>query len=530
MTFRIVKPLLALALTFTFLQLKAQITDQSKKLGTFYQLVNMAYVDEVDEEELVEDAIIAMLKDLDPHSVYIPAKDLEKTNEPLVGKFEGVGIQFNILHDTILVVSAISGGPSEKLGIMAGDKIITINDSVVAGVGFQNKDVIKNLRGKKGTEVKVGIQRGGENKLLDFNIVRDKIPIYSVDASYMANTNSAYLKLNRFAATSMEEITPALDSLSALGMENLILDLRGNSGGYLNIAIELADEFLSKGELIVYTEGKAYPKNETYARAGGRMEKGKLIVLVDEGSASASEIVSGAVQDHDRGLIIGRRTFGKGLVQKPFNLPDGSAIRLTISRYYTPSGRSIQRPYEKGGKDYYKDLYKRFDNGELTDASAIDFPDSLKYETLKNKRTVYGGGGIMPDIFVPLDTTITSGYLTDLIRKGVFNEFSLDYLNGKREELKAQYKTSENFLSQYEISPELLETFIQKANEKEIEFIEEDYIISEGRIKLILKALIARGAFDNSAYHMVMNSEDNTFNKALECLEDGTMKKMKLNY
>lgn len=390
-----------------------------KKLNTFFKYVELAYVDSVNADKMTEDAIKAVLKDLDPHSVYIPKKDLQRKNEPLKGNFEGVGIQFNILHDTITVVSPISGGPSEKLGIRSGDKIIKIEDKTVAGVGFTNKDVADHLRGKKGTKVNVSILRKGENELLDYEITRDKIPIYSVDAVYMAAPKTGYIKLNRFAATTMGEIYEGLDELEDQGMKNLILDLRGNSGGYLNVAIELADQFLDKGKLIVYTEGRSYPRDNTYATSRGRLKKGKLIVLIDEGSASASEIVSGAVQDWDRALVIGRRSFGKGLVQKPFALPDGSGMRLTISRYYTPSGRSIQKPYEGGAEEYYSDVLNRYEHGELMHKDSIHFPDSLKYNTLVNERTVYGGGGIMPDFFIPLDTTQGSDYWSNLIRKGV---------------------------------------------------------------------------------------------------------------
>jgi carboxyl-terminal processing protease len=505
-----------LILAFSTNGLQAQKdAEAEKKIQSFLRYVELAYVDSVNANELVETAIRSVLEDLDPHSVYIPKKDVKRANEPLVGKFEGVGIQFNILKDTIVVVSPIPGGPSEKLGIKSGDKIIEINDSTVAGVGFTNQDVVDNLRGPKGSEVDVAIKRRGVKELLDFTIKRDKIPIYSVDASYMAEPGVGYIKLNRFAATSMDEINTAMDSLKEAGMENMILDLRGNSGGYLNVAIELADQFLKDDQLIEYTEGRAFKRAEQYATKKGEFEKGKLIVLIDEGSASASEIVSGAVQDWDRGLVIGRRSFGKGLVQKEFKLSDGSALRLTISRYHTPSGRCIQRPYEDGKKAYYQSIYDRLGNGELVNPDSIDLPDSLHYETLKKGRTVYGGGGIMPDIFVPADTSRGSDYYGKVIRKGIINDFSLNYLDQNRKKLERKYKTVNEFINNFE-DENLLKEFIAYAEEEGVEKNEEDIEKSKSLLTNSLRGLIARGLYGSSAYYQLTNKSDDTYNKALK--------------
>lgn len=518
-------------LSLNLLIVYAQNSDSSKKLRTFYNSIERFYVDEVDGEELVEDAIKAMLKDLDPHSTYFSAEDLKKANEPLEGKFEGIGIQFNILRDTIVVVSPIAGGPSEKLGIRSGDKIVKIEDEVVAGVGFTNKDVADNLRGPKGSKVTISIQRNGVDKLIDYEITRDKIPIYSVDASYLIEDQIGYIKLNRFAATSMNEIEQAYDSLENAGLEHLILDLRGNGGGYLKTAIELSDMFLDKGKLIVYTEGRAFPRTETFSTSGGKFEKGKLVVLVDEGSASASEIVSGAVQDWDRGIIIGRRTFGKGLVQKPLPLPDGSAVRLTVSRYYTPSGRCIQRPYEDGDKkSYYKDLSDRYESGELISADSIDLPDSLAFTTLKNERTVYGGGGIMPDIFVPLDTTKGSTYYTKLVRKGIFNEFTLSYLDNHRKTLRTEYGSSGEFAERFELNDALLEEFFTYASDQGIEKNDNDIITSKDLIYSSLKGMLARGIWNTGAYYEVVNQEDVVIQKAIGIIQDRTFKQMRIDY
>ncbi len=497
------------------------------KIGTVLDAIHYAYVDTVNDKQLAEAAIVAMLKELDPHSVYIPAEELKEMNEPLVGNFEGIGIQFNILFDTIMVTGTIPGGPSEKLGIMAGDKIIKIEDTLVAGVSFKNNDVIKKLRGNKGTKVKVSILRRGQAQLIDFVITRDKIPIFSIDAAYMAAPEIGYIKVNRFAETTTEEFREALSKVKAKGAKNLILDLTGNGGGYLNRAIEMTDEFLSANKLIVYTNGRVSPRQDVNSTSTGGFEQGKLIVLIDEGSASASEIVSGAIQDWDRGLIIGRRSFGKGLVQKPIPLPDGSALRLTIARYYTPSGRSIQKPYDDGVDAYEKDLLTRYKHGEFTTVDSISFPDSLKYLT-SNKRTVYGGGGIMPDIFVALDTTQNSEYFNSVLRKGIVNQFSLDYTDRHRKELTASYADVEKFRTGFVTDEVFMKEFTDFANREGVELNEENYKTSYKMMSMQLKALVARNLWDLEAYYFIINETNPAFKKAMESFKDKTFEKMKI--
>lgn len=502
----------------------------AQKFGTLIATIEKAYVDDIDADKLVENAIINMLEELDPHSVYISKKDLEKMNEPLVGNFDGVGIQFNIHNDTILVVSAISGGPSEKLGIQSGDKIVYINDSLIAGIGVKNNDVMKLLRGPKGTKVKVGIYRRGVNKILDFNITRDKIPIYSVDAAHMVDDKTAYIKVNRFAAQTLEEFNQGIETLKKQGAKNLILDLRGNSGGYLRTAENMADMFIGDKKLIVYTEGKHQPRNETYSTSKGTFKKGKVVVLIDEGSASASEILAGAIQDWDRGLIVGRRSFGKGLVQKPYMLPDGSAVRLTVSRYYTPSGRSIQKPYENGKEDYNNDALTRFEHGEYFFVDSIQFADSLKYNTIVSKRTVYGGGGIMPDIFVPLDTSFQTTLYRSLLRKGVYNDFSLSYFDKNRKALEEKYSKLDDFNQNFQFPEAYVDEFLAFIAEQEIEYTEEEWKRSEAKIYNLLKAYLARGIFQTSGFYYVINQEDKTFLKGLSLIYDNTFKDLKLSY
>ncbi len=494
--------------------------------------INRSYVDEVNDEELVEAAIVKMLEELDPHSVYIPKDDLQQVNEPLKGNFEGVGIQFNILKDTIFVVTTISGGPSEKLGIRAGDKIIEIEGESVASIGIKNRDVIDKLRGKRGTKVNVGIYRRNEKDLIEFLITRDKIPIFSIDAAYMATPEIGYIKVNRFSATTMKEFREDLGQLKAVGMKHLILDLQGNGGGYLNTAIDMADEFLNEDKLIVYTEGRTQPKEETLAKRPGIFENGKLVVLIDESSASASEIVSGAIQDWDRGLIVGRRSFGKGLVQRPIMLPDGSAIRLTISRYYTPSGRCIQKPYDHGIEAYHKEKYERFKNGELTDLDSIQMHDSLVFYT-ENHRPVYGGGGILPDIFVPIDTSKGSEYFSQIVRKGVLNAFSLSYVDQNRNELLGVYVDVTTFKTSFEVDEKLSNELIEFAMNEGIDENEEQYEKARELISSRLKALIARGLWGTSAYYEVYNEldpVDESFRKAISTIQDNTFEKLKLAY
>lgn len=502
--------------------------ESSQKFKSVLDYIDYYYVDSTKNKKLVEDAISGMLETLDPHSVYIPKEDLQETNEPLTGNFEGVGIQFNLLFDTITVISPISGGPSEKVGIISGDKIIKIDGKNFAGMKIKNDDVIKNLRGAKGTKVNVSIMRSGIGELLEFTIIRDKIPLYSIDATYMATPTVGYIKLSRFAQTSMDEFAESLRTLKAKGAKDLILDLNDNGGGYLNIAFEIADQFLNDGKLIVYTEGLKSPRKTYNATGKGEFEKGRVIVLVDEGSASASEIVSGAIQDWDRGLLIGRRTFGKGLVQNQFNLPDGSAMRLTIARYYTPVGRSIQKPYDGKIENYYKDLNTRFKHGELTNADSIKFPDSLKYST-PNKKIVYGGGGIMPDIFIPIDTSKSSTYYTNLIRKGILNQFVLSYLDRNRKDLFAKYPTFDEYKKNFVVTNDMMNALIAAAEKEKIKKDDKGLAVSGDVIKLQIKALLARDLWKNDSYFEVINEINDAYQKALEVFKNDTFKKYKIN-
>lgn len=491
-----------------------------QKVETVYNYIEQFYVEDVDNNKIAEAAIVSMLKELDPHSVYISKEEVQAMNEPLVGNFEGVGIQFNILEDTIVVVSIIAGGPSEKVGLQAGDKIVEINKELVAGIGITNKGVMDRLRGEKDSEVDVEIKREGVKKLLDFKIVRDKIPLYSVDAAYMATDKIGYIKINRFAAKTNEEFRDALIELKNEGMESLIIDLKGNPGGYLNAAFYLADELLGDGKLIVYTEGKNSPRNDMKATRYGNFEEGDVIVLVDQYSASASEILSGAIQDWDRGVVVGRRSFGKGLVQKPFPLPDGSQIRLTIADYYTPSGRFIQKPYDEGIDEYRNDIANRFNSGELTDSLIDNFPDSLKFKT-NNGRTVYGGGGITPDVFVPLDTTFSTDFYSDVLRKGYINQFSLKYANTNRDALVRYYTNVKEFDKNFETNDEFLNEFLNYVEEKGLAYKKEELEKSRNVLGVQLKALVARNIYDGEAYYYVVNRMLNDeYKKAIEILKN----------
>lgn len=491
------------------------------KFDRLLQLIEYAYVESVDQPKLVEDAVINVLKELDPHSTYISKKDIDKTNEPLVGNFEGVGIQFQIFHDTILVVSPVPGGPSDRLGIHAGDKIIRINGEDAFGSKINNQYVMDHLRGPKGTKVTVGIYRKGSTGLIDYTIVRDKIPLNSIDATYMVTQDVGYIKLARFARTSADEFRESVAQLRKEGMKDLILDLRNNSGGYLDIAFELSDEFLPAGKLIVYTKGLRSPKQDFMATAKGSFENGKFVVLIDEASASASEIVAGAVQDWDRGVIIGRRSFGKGLVQRPFLLPDSSMIRLTTARYYTPSGRCIQKSYENGTDDYFSEVFNRYKHGEMIHADSIRLPDSLRYFT-HNKRIVYGGGGIMPDVFIPLDTTYITNYYTDLFRKGLLNDYVLQYLESRRPELLSAYPNIKVFTSRFN-DDKLLDQFVDYAASKEVPRDEKGLEASGKQILAVLKGLIARNLYNVSAYFEVIGSTDDDIQQAVKVLGNEEM-------
>jgi len=490
-----------------------------QKIVAAMQIIDLAYVDSVDMQDIISGAIVKTLKELDPHSAYISSEEVQKANEPLEGSFEGIGVTFQIYQDTILVISPVPDGPSEKLGILSGDMIVRINGEDATGEKIDNEWVMKRLRGKKGTSVDVSIYRNGRKDLLEFTIIRDKIPLTSIDASFIASPGIGYIKLNRFSKTSIEEFTSAVSNLRSLGMSKLILDLRGNSGGYLNTAVELADEFLESGKLLVYTEGLHSPRQDFYATPAGSFEKGKLVVIIDEASASASEIVSGAVQDWDRGIVIGRRSFGKGLVQRPFNLPDGSVIRLTTARYYTPTGRCIQRPYENGTDEYYMDLNKRFEHGEYVVADSIRFPDSLKYETPRG-RVVYGGGGIMPDVFIPWDSTMFSDYYVELRRKGVLNTFTLQFVEENRANLNQQFPSIESFNDNFIIDAAVIKDFMDLAEKEGIKFDEAGWKSSELLVNTQIKALIARNLWDINAFYEIMAPIDEEFLKAVNILED----------
>ena len=412
-------------------------------------MIDYFYVDTTDLNRICEKGIEAMLKELDPHSVFIDKDEVAKMNEPLVGNFDGIGVSFQLLDDTIHVVDVISGGPSEKVGVLAGDKIVKVDDMPATGDTIKNDWVFKHLRGKKGTKVSVSVIRGKSKTPIVFEIKRDKIPINSIDTWFMIDKEIGYIRLNRFAQSSNEEMVQAITELQSEGMQNLILDLRGNVGGYLNVAVDICDQFLSGDKLIVYTKGAKSPRQELKAQKKGLFEQGRLVIMVDESSASASEILSGAVQDWDRGVIVGRRTFGKGLVQRPFDMYDGSQIRLTTSRYYTPSGRCIQKPYDAGVEEYQMDYYNRLSHGELLSADSVHFADSLRCFTSGN-RLVYGGGGIMPDVFVPIDTMRASDYMINLRSKGLFNSFALNWTEENREQFLKKAPTYDKFSKEYE--------------------------------------------------------------------------------
>jgi carboxyl-terminal processing protease len=504
-------------------QIAAQnnINQESRKLSMALFAISNLYVDSTNTGKLTEDAIVGMLEKLDPHSNYLDPEETKEMTEPLQGNFDGIGIQFNMLTDTLYVIQVIAGGPSEKVGLMAGDRIIMVNDTLIAGVKMKTNDIMKRLRGPKGTEVWIKVLRQNEPELIAFRIIRGKIPVYSLDAAYMADKQTGYIKLNRFAASSTDEFREALNKLKKEGMKNLILDLQGNGGGYLNIAIDLANEFLEKGRLIVYTEGAKQPREEANATGKGSFEEGRLVVLVDESSASASEILAGAIQDWDRGVIVGRRTFGKGLVQKPIPLPDGSMIRLTVSRYHTPTGRGIQRPYENGKKEeYHYDLIDRYNRGELMSADSIHFPDSMKYKTLINERTVYGGGGIMPDLFIPIDTTRFTDYHRRLVATGLINRVAMNYLDRNRKEMTADYRKFETYKKSFKVTDDILQSLLDMATEEKIEFNEEQYTHSKPLIKLQIKALIARDMYEMAEYFRIINDDNSSYLEALRIINN----------
>ena len=491
---------------------------KASSLEQIMRLIEKKYVDTVDLKQIEQQTIEEMLSQLDPHSVYIPAEDMEKANEQLEGNFEGIGIEFYLLNDTIYVVSAISGGPSEKLGIKSGDKIIKIDDKVVAGKKIANKDVTKYLRGVGGSKVKVSILRKGRKDLIDYTITRGTIPLHSVDVAYMASNGVGYIKVSSFGSTTYDEFFEAIKKLKKEGMKSLILDLRGNSGGYLNTAIMICDELLADKKLIVYTEGKSSPKKEEYATAAGNFETGKLIVMVDEGSASASEIVAGAVQDWDRGIILGRRSFGKGLVQEQALLSDGSSLRLTVARYYTPTGRCIQKPYEDGIEAYQSDIYNRYAHGELNIADSAKVAKKKEFKTPSGK-IVYDGGGISPDVFIPLDTSDYSVYYSKLISDGLLSEFVYSFNDRNKDQL-SRYGNSDKFIRDFEVTDKIFTELIEYASKKGLKPNSKDIARSEKSIRTQIKALVARIYFQNEGYYKIMKDLDNGVLKAIELLSN----------
>jgi carboxyl-terminal processing protease len=498
---------------------KNDVKTAYKKFADVLSYIDKDYVDTVDLQSLVEFSISSMLEKLDPHTVYIPKTDVQVAHSQLEGDFEGIGIEFNIIKDTIIVVAPISGGPSEKAGLLAGDKIIKVNDSLIAGKTISNADVFTLLRGKKGSEVKLSVKRGGQKKLIDHMVIRDKIPTYSIEISYMVDASTGYIKVSRFAANTYQEFYEALKKLKKAGLQNLILDLRDNPGGYMDRATRMADEFLSGNKLIVYTDGKDNKYDQKiYANKTGLFEDGALIVLINEGSASASEIVAGAVQDNDRALIIGRRSFGKGLVQMPITLKDNSELRLTISRYFTPSGRSIQKPYgSEGLSDYNSDLLKRYQHGEFFHVDSIKLNDSLKYTTI-NGRTVYGGGGIMPDIFVPRDTSAFTNYLVDIFNKNIIREFTLNYYSSNKDILETM--DIESFKKDFEITDKMLDEVVQMATASGVKFKPKEFNKSKEYLKTNIKAYIARSIWGNDGFYPILNSSDEVFVQALNHIDE----------
>ncbi len=492
------------------------VGDEVQKMREVLSLIKNEYVDTANTEVLVEDAIEHMLGKLDPHSSYISAKDIVEANEDLRGNFEGIGIEFNIFHDTLVVVSALSGGPSESVGLRSGDKIIKVGDKNIAGIGLSNRDVQTHLKGPKGTEVKIEVLRKRIDKPIVFTIVRDKIPQFSVDASYMLDHEVGYIKVNRFAQTTYSEVKEAMVKLQKEGMKKLILDLQGNPGGYMDQAINIADEFLPKGEKIVFTKGQEEKYNENaFASEQGDFERGDLIVLVNEGSASASEIVAGALQDNDRALVVGRRSYGKGLVQRPFDLNDGSEVRLTISRYYTPSGRSIQKPYDNLD-EYDKDLMQRYKKGEFFSADSIQFNDSLKFETTHG-RSVYGGGGIMPDYFVPLDTTSSSKYFNQLFNANILREYAFGYAHENKSGLRE--KGYPDYLQHFEVSQFMINEIVDMGRKNKIEPDYKDLKKNKRLFHIYIKAEVARNVWGNESFYPIFNETNEVLQQAIKLFD-----------
>lgn len=494
---------------------------QQQKLLMVENIVNNLYVDNVDEEKIVENAVRGILENLDPHSSYSTKEETTSSHETMQGSFSGIGIQFNMQKDTLYVVQTIAGGPSEKVGILPGDRFIAVDDSIIAGRKLKNTDIMKRLRGPKGTKVNIKVKRGSNAELLEFRITRDDIPLNSIDAVYMADGKTGYIRLSRFAATSYKEFKDAITKLKKQGMQQLILDLTDNGGGYMQIAAQIANEMLNRGNLIVYTQGRKSPRQNLNADGSGTFRTQKVVVMINQFSASASEILSGAVQDWDRGVVVGRRSFGKGLVQREFLLPDSSSFRLTIARYYTPSGRNIQKPYVKGDReDYDKDIIDRYNHGELQSADSIHFADSLKHTTLRLHRTVYGGGGIMPDVFVPLDTTQYTDYHRRLVAKGIIPQFALRYVDKNRADLKAQYPDAQKFIKEFTVTDEMLNNLVNAGKAEKVDFDKSQFAKSKEMLRTFVKAAIANDLFSTGAYFQIVNEQNDIYKEALSIIND----------
>ncbi len=515
--------LTTIAIVLSCLSMQAQLllnaSTPRNKLNMAMMAISNLYVEDVDEAKIAEDGIRGMLEKLDPHSTYSNAKEVKAMNESLEGSFEGIGVQFNMMEDTLVVIQTISNGPSQKVGIIAGDRIVMVNDTAIAGVKMSREEIMSRLRGPKGTKVNLKIVRQGIKELLPFTVVRDKIPVYSLDASYMIRPGIGYIRIDNFGATTYDEFMSAMQRLREQGMKDLIIDLEDNGGGYLQSAVRIVNEFLDKGDMIVYTEGRRTPRHDYYAD-GSKSFDGRVVVLVNEYSASASEITAGAFQDQDRGTIVGRRSFGKGLVQRPVEFDDGSMIRLTIAHYYTPSGRCIQKPYTKGDKkDYANDLDKRFKNGEMTNADSIHFADSLKFQTLREKRVVYGGGGIMPDVFVPLDTVKFTKFHRQLSAKSYIINANMRYIDENRKALKKKYKDFEDFNTNFEVPASLVNSIIEKAETDKLKPKDDEELNTTlPYLRTQLKALIARDLWDMNEYYKVFNETNDIIKKGIEVL------------
>ena len=525
------KIILLIAILSTAFATKAQeLPEHIMKLMYTSNIISRFYVDDADNDKITEVGIKAMLKELDPHSTYSDPKETKSLLEQMQGSFGGIGIQFNIVDDTLYVIQTTKNGPSERMGILAGDRIIAVNDTAIAGVKMERNDIMTRLRGEKGTNVKVDVVRRGIDRILTFNLTRDDISTATVDAAYMIDKNNGYIRITSFGAKTHEEFVTKLDSLKERGMKNLILDLEGNGGGYLTAAVDIASEFIDESRLVVYTEGRRNPRYDYLSQGGGKFRKGNLVVIVDETSASASEILAGAIQDWDRGIVVGRRSFGKGLVQRPFQLPDGSMIRLTIARYYTPSGRCIQKPYASDSTKYEDDLMHRYNSGEMTSADSIHFPDSLKTYTKRLKRPVYGGGGIMPDYFVPMDTMKYTKYHRALAAKGSIIQTSLHYLDENRSKLLAEYKDIEAFEKGFKVDDNLMQ-MLRAQGEKDnvkLEGGEEEFERSLPELKNQLKQLIARDIWDMNEFMILYNHTNDMFLKAYELVRKKNMDKLLL--